>query len=46
MNIGSIAARNILRNKGRTALTILGAAVAVLAFVLLRTVLSAWTVAA
>lgn len=46
MNIGSIAARNILRNKGRTALTILGAAVAVLAFVLLRTVLSAWSVAA
>jgi putative ABC transport system permease protein len=41
-----IAARNILRNKLRTFLTVLGAAVAIVAFVMLRTVLSAWTVAA
>ncbi|MCC6554876.1 MAG: ABC transporter permease [Polyangiaceae bacterium] len=46
MNIISVAAKNVLRNKGRTALTILGAAVAVLAFVLIRTVLAAWNVAA
>lgn len=46
MNLISVAARNVLRNKGRTALTISGAAVAILAFVLLRTVLSAWNVAA
>ena len=46
MNIVSVAARNVLRNKGRTALTVFGAAVAVLAFVLLRTVLAAWNVAA
>jgi putative ABC transport system permease protein len=41
-----IAARNILRNKLRTFLTVLGAAVAIVAFVMLRTVLSAWAVAA
>jgi putative ABC transport system permease protein len=41
-----IAARNILRNKLRTFLTILGAAVAIVAFIMLRTVLSAWAVAA
>jgi putative ABC transport system permease protein len=41
-----IAARNLMRNKGRTLLTVLGAAVAVLAFVMLRTVLWAWTAAA
>jgi putative ABC transport system permease protein len=41
-----IAARNLLRNKGRTLLTVLGAAVAILAFVMLRTLLWAWGVAA
>lgn len=46
MTLFSVAARNIGRNKFRTVFTILGAAVAVLAFVLLRTVLSAWNVAA
>lgn len=46
MNLVSVAARNVLRNKFRTLLTVIGAAVAVLAFVLLRTVLSAWNVAA
>jgi putative ABC transport system permease protein len=46
VNLFSIAARNVLRNKGRAVMTVAGAAVAVLAFVLLRTVLSAWNVAA
>ncbi|WP_437903901.1 FtsX-like permease family protein [Sorangium sp. So ce327] len=46
MNLVSVAARNVLRNKFRTLLTVIGAVVAVLAFVLLRTVLSAWNVAA
>ena len=41
-----IAARNLRRNKLRTFLTVLGVAVAILAFVMLRTVLSAWNVAA
>ncbi len=46
MKLVLIAARNLLRNKLRTTLTILGAAVAILAFVMLRTVLSAWSTAA
>lgn len=46
MTLLSIAARNVLRNKFRTALTVIAAAVAVLAFVLIRTVLSAWNTAA
>lgn len=46
MSIGGIAARNVLRNKVRTVLTLLGVAVAIITFVLLRTVLDAWTVAA
>ncbi|AUX44269.1 ABC transporter ATP-binding protein [Sorangium cellulosum] len=46
MSLLSVAARNVLRNKFRTFLTVIGAAVAVLAFVLLRTVLTAWNVAA
>jgi putative ABC transport system permease protein len=41
-----IAARNLRRNKLRTVLTVLGGAVAILAFVTLRTVLTAWNVAA
>jgi putative ABC transport system permease protein len=41
-----IALRNLRRNKLRTILTVLGAAVAILAFVMLRTVLSAWSAAA
>jgi putative ABC transport system permease protein len=44
MNLFSVAARNVLRNKFRTTLTIVGGAVAVLAFVLLRTVVDAWYV--
>jgi putative ABC transport system permease protein len=46
VNLVSFAARNLARNKIRTALTVAGAAVAVLAFVLLRTVLSSWHAAA
>jgi putative ABC transport system permease protein len=46
MNIAAVAAKNVLRNKFRTVLTVAGVAVAILAFVMLRTVLSAWTVAA
>lgn len=46
MTLGSIAVKNIGRNLFRTCLTILGVAVAMLAFLLLRTVLSAWMVGA
>lgn len=44
MNLLLIAARNALRNPFRTTLTIVGSAVAVLAFMMLRTVISAWYV--
>lgn len=46
MNFAKLAARNLARNKFRVTLTILGVAIALVAFVLLRTVLSAWEVAA
>jgi putative ABC transport system permease protein len=46
MKLLLIAVRNLLRNKLRTFLTVLGAAVAILAFVSLRTVLSSWSAAA
>lgn len=46
MNIVGIGIRNVWRNKTRTGLTVLGGAVAVLAFILLRTVLWAWNVGA
>lgn len=46
MTLVGLAARNALRNRFRTGLTILGIAVAIIAFVLLRTVISAWNVAA
>jgi putative ABC transport system permease protein len=45
MNFGVLAARNLTRNKTRVALTILGVAAAVLTFLLLRTVVWAWTFA-
>lgn len=45
MNLVSLAARNVLRNRARTVLTVLGVAVAIVAFVLLRTVVTAWNVA-
>jgi len=38
-----VAARNVLRNKFRSILTIVGISVAVLTFVLIRTVLYSWT---
>jgi len=43
MTLLGIAVRNLRRNKLRTSLTILGVAVAVMAFLLLRTVLVSWT---
>lgn len=44
MNLVSIAVKNTRRNIFRTVLTVIGVAVAMLAFLLLRTVLSAWLV--
>jgi putative ABC transport system permease protein len=44
MTVVGIGMRNITRNKTRTGLTVLGGAVAVLAFILIRTVLWAWNV--
>jgi putative ABC transport system permease protein len=46
VTFAGLAARNLLRNKVRTGLTVMGVAVAVLTFLLLRTVISAWTAAA
>lgn len=46
MNLASIAFKNTRRNLFRTVLTVLGVGVAMLAFLLLRTVLSAWLVSA
>jgi len=43
MQIATIGIRNIGRNKLRTALTVAGVSVAVITFLLLRTVLWAWT---
>lgn len=42
MTLASIAARNIGRNLFRTILTMLGVVVAMMAFLLLRTVISSW----
>lgn len=42
MSIVGIAVRNVWRNKFRASLTVLGVGVAVLAFLMLRTILSAW----
>lgn len=46
MTLIGLAARNVLRNRFRTGLTVLGVAVAVIAFVLLRTVITSWNIAA
>lgn len=46
MRLSTLGVRNVLRSRFRSIMTILGVAVAILAFVLLRTVLSAWTMAA
>lgn len=43
MSFTRLAAKNVLRNPLRTVLTVLGVAVAVLSFVLLRTTLDAWS---
>jgi putative ABC transport system permease protein len=43
MNLNSLATRNLLRNGFRTTATVCGVAVAILAFVLLRTVISSWS---
>jgi putative ABC transport system permease protein len=46
MKVLALIAKNLLRHKLRTALTVTGMAVAVMAYALLRTVLSAWYVSA
>jgi putative ABC transport system permease protein len=46
VNLLDLATRNVLRNRLRSFLTVLGVAVAILAFLLLRTVIAAWTSAA
>jgi putative ABC transport system permease protein len=45
VNLASFAAKNALRNRFRTTLTVLGVAVAIVAFVLLRTVIYSWNLA-
>ncbi len=42
MTLLGVAAKNAWRNKFRTTMTILGGAVAVIAFVMLRTIIGAW----
>jgi putative ABC transport system permease protein len=46
MTLTQFAARNMLRNKFRAILTVVGVAVAILTFMLLRTVISAWSAGA
>jgi putative ABC transport system permease protein len=46
VNFGVLAARNLTRNKLRVGLTVGGVAIAVVAFLLLRTVVWAWNAAA
>jgi putative ABC transport system permease protein len=46
MTLVGLAARNVMRNRFRAVLTVLGVAVAILTFILLRTVVMAWTVGA
>ena len=43
MSLGTIAVRNAWRNRTRAVLTVLAVAISLIAFLLLRTVLSAWT---
>jgi len=45
MRLTTLGVRNVLRSRFRTVMTVFGVAVAILAFVMLRTVLSAWTMA-
>ena len=46
MTLAGLAVRNVLRNTFRAVLTVLGVAVATVAFIFLRTLLSSWTDAA
>jgi putative ABC transport system permease protein len=43
VRLGVLAVKNVLRNRVRTFMTVVGVAVSILVFVLLQTVLSAWT---
>ena len=45
MNLVTVAVKNITRNRFRALLTVFGVAVAILTFVLLRTVIWSWTAA-
>ena len=45
MTLLTLAIRNVRRSRVRTTMTVIGCAVAILAFVALRTVMSAWLVA-
>lgn len=46
MGLGTIAVRNVLRNKLRTFLTLLGVTISVVTFILLRTMIWSWTASA
>jgi len=46
VTIFSVTAKNLLRNKARAILTVLGVAVAILTFVMLRTMVWSWTMGA
>jgi putative ABC transport system permease protein len=46
VTLGSLAVKNIRRNPLRTMLTVLGVAIAILAFVFIRTVLDSWATGA
>lgn len=46
LSLGTIAARNIWRNKVRTVLTLAGVTVSVVTFILLRTMIWSWTASA
>jgi putative ABC transport system permease protein len=45
MTLVGLGARNAFRNPFRTSLTVLGVAIAIVAFILLRTVISSWNLA-
>jgi putative ABC transport system permease protein len=46
MGLGTIAVRNVLRNKVRTFLTLVGVTISVVTFLLLRTMIWSWTASA
>lgn len=46
MRLATLGVRNVLRTRLRTVMTVAGVAVAILAFILLQTILHAWTAAA